>query len=323
MSKRTIKEDSAAADTYAQYTAAPSRAEVLQSITQAILNAPKEDLSGFYQQMIAQIGNEGDEAGLGNNAQFNQASIAMKPSAAIAEDLDAIFGDMQLSEDFKQKTATVFEAYVESRVAIREAELQEEFNSAVKAETASLMEDVTSKVDEYLSYVAEQWVEKNEIAINQSLKIGIMESFMNDLGKLYEKHNINIVHEEIDVVDSLATRVCELEEALNQYKNNEFALVKENKELIKKLAIEEQTVGLSLVKADKLRQLAETVDLDAKFFSTLQQLKESVNPKSAPTNILQEEIAYVPSKTSLIAESDSSYASEMAKAITKSIPNHR
>jgi uncharacterized protein YutE (UPF0331/DUF86 family) len=194
-----------------------------------------------------------------------------------AEDMDAMFSGENLSEEFKTKASTIFEAAVLSRVdAIVEeveSQLMEQFDIAVE----QVKEEMAAKVDDYLNYMVEEWMKENEVAIEKSLRAEVAEDFMVGLRNLFVEHYIDIPDEKVDVVEELAAKVEELESSLNEQINKGVELTKEINEQKKTEAIYTACEGLTQTQVEKLKSLAENVEFttETEFQTKLTTLKES------------------------------------------------
>ena len=211
------------------------------------------------------------------------------------EDMDVMFSGEELSEDFKQKAATIFEAAVISRseqiVEAIEIELVEQFQEAVE----EIKEDLASKVDDYISYFVEEWVKENEIAIEKGLRAEIVEDFISALRNVFVEHYIDIPEDKVDVVESLTTKVEELEDQLNEAIKVSIELNKELKEQQKIEAIHAVCEGLTQTQVEKLKSLAESIEFttEAEFAEKLNVIKESYfkeQVKSADASALDDEV---------------------------------
>jgi hypothetical protein len=216
---------------------------------------------------------EKDTPTMGGNdsAEANKKTIATKPSAAsssMKEEINGLFGD-DLSEEFKEKATTLFEAAIAGRLAEERAGLEEEF-AAKKVELeesfeqakTELVEELSNQVSDYLDYVVEQWMDENQVAIESSLNTQIAEEFMTKLKALFEESYIHVPAEKVDVVEELAAKVEELEAQLNGVvaENIELRSVVESKTAAE--IFDEVSEGLALTQAEKFRTLAEGVDYD-------------------------------------------------------------
>lgn len=193
------------------------------------------------------------------------------------EDMDVLFAGESLSEDFKSKAATIFEAAVTARaeevISATEAQLTEQFEQAVE----QIKEDLAAKVDDYLNYMVEEWVKENEVAIESGLKSEIVEDFIDGLKNLFTEHYIDIPADKVNVVEELTAKVEELESSLNEQINSAVELKKEINEHKKNEAIHAVCEGLTQTQVEKMKSLAEGVDFttEEEFADKLNTLKES------------------------------------------------
>ena len=198
-------------------------------------------------------------------------------SGGVKEDIDAIFGE-DLSEDLREKATTVFEAAVNARVSEIEATFSEAFDTQIAEAKEALSEEITGKVDEYINYIAEEWMEENKVAVESSLKVEIAESFMEGLKGLMEAHNV-VVPEEAnsDILQDLNNRVEELEGKLEEETAAKIGLSNELFEAQTTNIFAEATKGLAETQIEKLRALSEGLDYDnaEDFDKKLNTLKES------------------------------------------------
>ena len=211
------------------------------------------------------------------------------------EDIEALMQGENLSEEFKTKASTIYEAAVMARVdqivEEVEAQLTEQFEVAVE----EIKEDLAAKVDDYLNYMVEEWIKENEIAIEKGLRAEVVEEFMTKLRDLFVESYIDIPTEKVDVVEELLTKVEELESSLNEQINKSVELTKELNEQKKIEAIYTACEGLSQTQVEKLKSLAENVEFNTEedFADKLETLKESyfkTEVKSATKLALDEEV---------------------------------
>ena len=195
----------------------------------------------------------------------------------VADDVNALMEGENLSEEFKLKATTIFEAAVSARVDYIaeqvEAQLVEEMQEVIE----EIKEDLAAKVDDYLNYMVEEWMSENEIAIERGLKSEIVEDFMTGLKNLFVEHYIDIPDNKVDVVEELTLKIEELEESLNTQIVRGIELKKELNEQLKYEAIYTACEGLSQTQIEKMKALAEGVEFtsETEFTSKLETLKES------------------------------------------------
>jgi hypothetical protein len=193
------------------------------------------------------------------------------------EDLDALLGGENLSEEFVTKASTIFEAAVIARaeevIADAEIALQEQFETAVE----EIKEDLAAKVDDYLNYMVEEWMKENALAIEKGLRAEIVEDFITGLKGLFEEHYIDIPEEKVQVVEELTSKVEELEDALNEQIARGIELTKSLNEQKKIEAIYTACEGLTQTQVEKLKSLAEGVEFttEEEFVAKVDVLKES------------------------------------------------
>jgi len=210
----------------------------------------------------------------------------------MSDDVNALTEGGEFDDEFKAKAKTVFEAAVNSKVAEKIVELEEHYETQIEEETSKIAEDLTDKVDTYLSYVVEQWSQDNELAVERGLKSEITEDFIVSLKKVFEEHYIDVPEDKYDVMAEQQSKIDELNEKLNEQieKNAETAkLVNEAKKAIK---IEESAKDLTDTQKEKFMSLVESVEFkdEDSFAQELETLKESYFPKVAKP-IEEDEVA--------------------------------
>ena len=195
----------------------------------------------------------------------------------MTDDIDALVSDEDLSEDFKSKAKTIFEAAVSAKVkeitVEKEAQLEEELETKVE----EIKDDLTEKVDSYLNYVSESWVQENELAIERGLKSELTEDFINGLKKLFEEHYVEVPEDKFDVVEELANRLDEMEDKLNEEVASNITAQQDIEELQREKIISEATSDLADTQVEKLKALSEDVDFESveNFVEKVSTLKES------------------------------------------------
>ncbi len=188
------------------------------------------------------------------------------------EDIDSLFSDdSTISEEFKTKAATIFEARVLDRVTQIEEEIETKYASMLEEAVAEIKSDLTTKVDDYLNYVVEQWLADNEIAVESGLRAELTEEFIAGLRNLFAEHYIDVPTEKVDLVDELATKVEELEGKLNEEIERGVGFAKALVESRKNEITREVTEGLTTTQIEKIKSLAESVE-----FSTEDEYKNKI-----------------------------------------------
>lgn len=217
-------------------------------------------------------------------AASNRASINAKGSPILStEDLDEIFSGEELSEDFKTKAGTLFEAAVSLKVTQEVARLEEEFETKLEEEVEKVTAELEEAMDKYLSYAVSEWIKENEVAIQSTLRNEITESFMSDLRDLFESHYINVPEQEIDALDALAEKVEELEAKISMQIAENADLRQENDSLKIASTFETVSEGLTESQKEKLMQLSENLSYDDfdDFENKLKTIKESYFSESS------------------------------------------
>ena len=194
------------------------------------------------------------------------------------EDVEALIKDEDtLSEGFKAKAETIFEAALQSKIIAETAKLEERYASDLAGEVEAIKEDLVDKVDGYLTYVVENWMKDNEVAIEHSLKSEITESFIDSLGQLFSEHHINVPQDKGDILDALSEEAKDAKAQLNDATANAMELAEQVKTYQRKEIVAEACEGLAATEAAKVKELAEAVEADdnESFASKVATIKES------------------------------------------------
>lgn len=248
-----------------------------------IINPPEHGLNLATDETDA----ENNTKPTADTSARNKASVAMKASAAggsMKEHMSAMFDGENLSEDFMEKASTLFEAAVSERVSEITADLEEQFTNALNEKLEEIeqtniaeLEELTGKLDEYLSYAVEQWMQENELAVEHSLRSEITEEFIGGLRTLFAENYIDIPEEKFNVVEELSARVQDLEEKLNEAINENIELTASLNEMTCDEVFDEVSEGLATTQVEKFKKLAEGVEYDSidNFKKKLEIIKES------------------------------------------------
>ena len=182
-----------------------------------------------------------------------------------------------LSDGFKDKAATIFEAAIKTKLGEEIDRLEEKYNEELAEEIETTKADLVEKVDNYLNYVVEQWMEDNKVAIESGLRTEIAEKFMTSLKDLFTESYIEVPESKVDLVDELAAEVTELEEAHNEAVSRTLAMQEELEVLKRDAIIAEAAQGLAQTQVEKLKKLAEDLDFDTEeaFAQKVATVKES------------------------------------------------
>ena len=245
---------------------------------------------------------------------------AMMKKMKMKEDVDALFSDdSTISEEFKSKISTIFEARVADRVSQIEEEIENDYAGMLEEAVESIRADLTEKVDDYLSYVVEQWMADNEIAIESGLRSELTEDFIAGMRNLFAEHYIDVPAEKVDLVDELAGKVEELESKLNEEIERAVDLKKSLVESRKVEMTREVCEGLTDTQVEKIKSLAESVEFSTEdeYKEKLETIRENYFPsgiKKASESQLQEEVTDGSEKQVV---SNDPYVAAVANAISK------
>ena len=199
----------------------------------------------------------------------------------LSADINAMFADdSTISEEFKSKVSTIFEARISDRVTQIQEEIETRYAGMLEEAVESVKSDLTEKVDDYLSYVVEQWMEENQIAIESGLRAELTEDFIGGLRNLFAEHYIDVPAEKVDLVDELAGKVEELESKLNEEIERGVSYAKALVESRKNEIAREITEGLTATQAEKIKSLAEGVEFSTEdeYKSKLETIRENYFP---------------------------------------------
>jgi hypothetical protein len=198
--------------------------------------------------------------------------VVAEEKVDLTADVDSLFADdSTISEEFKGKVKTVFEARVYDRVKQIEEETEAKYASMLEEAVEEVKADLTEKVNDYIGYVVEQWMEENQIAIEKGIRSEITEDFINGLRNLFAEHYIDVPSEKVDLVDELAGKLEEVEAKLNEEVERNVEYRKALIEAYKTEVTREVCEGLTATQAEKIKALAESVE-----FSTEDEFKEKL-----------------------------------------------
>ena len=201
----------------------------------------------------------------------------------LSDDVKALVStDADLSEEFKEKAATIFETAVKTRIQEQVKVIEAQYEKKLSEETETIKEAMTEKVDSYLNYVVEEWMKENELAVERGIRTEIAEDFITGLKSLFKEHYIDVPEEKYNVLDDLTNQTKDLEAKLNEQIEKNVNLTKEVSELHKREAIAEVSEDLTDTETEKFISMAENVEFDSaeKFKEKLETIKESYFPKT-------------------------------------------
>ena len=242
----------------------------------------------------------------------------------LSKDVEALVSaDADLSEEFKEKAATIFETAVKTRLAEKEIELKAKSEKDVEEKVSAIKEELVEKVDSYLNYVVEEWIKDNQLAIDKGIRSEIAEDFISGLKNLFKEHYIDVPEEKYDVLEAMSKEKEELEKKLNEEIAKNVEISKSNLTFSKEKIFSEASEGLADTETEKLKELAENIDFkDEKDFSKkLDTIKESYFPKtkSEPTEAKADVDSVVGDATlkSGSGEAMAAYTAAISNTLTK------
>ena len=203
------------------------------------------------------------------------------------EDVDALVAGEELSEEFRQRAATIFEAAVTAKVNDEVKVVTEAFEQSLTEEVEKVKTELAEKVDDYLSYAAKQWLEENSIAVEHGIKNEMAESFFNGLKELFVEHNFTVPEEKFNLLDGMAGEIDDMEKKLNEQIDANVTLNKRVGELVKMEIVTECAAGLAETQKEKLASLAEGVEFETEedFRKKIETIKESYFTRKEATEV--------------------------------------
>ena len=239
---------------------------------------------------------------IGKTTTLTKEEVEGEEELTLEHHLDALFSGSDLTEDFKERTATIFKTAVEERVGAIARKLEEKVQANLEAALEENKREMAENLDSYLNYVVEEWMKENEVAIEKGLRSEITEEFMSGLRNLFLEHNIDVPESKVDVLDKMATRIEELEESLNREIQKNIELVEKVNKGSKRDIVEDIGSDLTASERVKLRKLLENVDFNSQedlirkatilkenyFTNTIESVNTDENIEELQTNYLTE-----------------------------------
>ena len=241
----------------------------------------------------------------------------IKPT--VKEDIVALLTGQELSEDFKTSAATLFEAHLNERTRQIEEEVQAQYETLLEQHTVAVTEELVERIDEYLNYVVEEWMQENRLAVEQGLRTEITENFIGNLRGLFAESYIEVPEEKLDLFESTVEEVETLDGELKSQVEKNMELVEEVEQLKCEIVFRQISEGLTDTEVEKLRRLAEDLDFD-----TVEQFAEKIS-------VLRENIENIGTVANETATEDSleesfeeaSEASPLVEAVARSMSKSR
>jgi hypothetical protein len=256
--------------------------------------------AGLYNDGIgkgATIPDPVDVGAVGGNAKAKLAA-SVKAKKAMREDIDvhmtAMFDGEDLTEDFKTKASTIFEAAINERIEEIKTELEEQYNNRLVEEIDETKKALTEQLDSYLSYVIEEWMEENRLSVEKGIRTEVAEEFMNGLRNLFVEHDIMVPEAKVDLADKMAETADELKTLLDEEIMKNVNLVEEVKSYRREQILDEMAADLTVTQKERFRTLAEGVTIEGEesdVRNKLEIIKESYFSGKNNKAVLTEEAA--------------------------------
>lgn len=262
-----------ASDAAPKATPPKTKAGMINAMHNKLMTSSKADVQAAYEKM--------------HEGVVNTEELAVEEVDTASELAAIVEGEATLSEEFKQKTSVIFEAAVKSKLSEEITRLEENYAVELAEEVETIKTDLVGKVDSYLNYVVETWMEDNKVAIQNGLRTEIAESFMNNMRDLFVESYIEVPETKVDLVDELAGQVEELEERLNNTTGDAISLAEELETYKRNTIIAEASRDLADTQAEKLKGLLESVDFENEesFVAKVNTVKESYFSKEIPEQL--------------------------------------
>ena len=236
---------------------------------------------GGPEEMEAPKGKKEHKKSKDKDEEETSCDEEVKVEFDIEEDVNALLAGEELSEEFQEKARTIFEAAIRSKVAEIKEDLESAYEATLVEEIQAIKEGLTDRVDAYLEYVADEWIQENALQVEHGLKTEMTESFLAGMRGLFEEHYVTIPEDRYDVIESMVDKLDEMESKLNEQIERNVALNRRLAESTADVIFAEVAEGLALSQKDKLATLAENVEFEseADYREKLVTLKKSYFPE--------------------------------------------
>ena len=252
---------------------------------------------------------EADESQEVVSEEESTETEAVDLNAAIEEDVNALLSGEDLSEEFKEKAKTIFEASINAKITDIENQLNEQYEKALNEQVEEIKVELTERTDAYLEYVADEWLKENALAVENGIKTEMTESFMEGMKKLFEEHYVTLPEDKYDVLENMVDKLDEMETKLNEQIEKNVALNQKLGESTEQTVFNNVAEGLAVSQKEKLQSLAESVEFESEesYRGKIETLKESyfgqkkTTPTASAPQDLKEEAAHVEPATGAMA----------------------
>ena len=261
-----------------------SKEEAMKKIKDKMKNMSAEKLNAAYKMMgTSEMDMKKDDEDDMKKEDIDQSVIDNYLSSVdVSDDVNALTSNEDLSEEFKNKAKTVFEAAIKSKLRSEIVRIEQQRIDSVNEEVENVKNELTEKVDAYMNYVVEEWMKENEIALERGLKGEISEDFISGLKTLFEEHYIDVPDEKYDILGQQAEKIDELEKKLNEQIEKNASMKSDNSKLVRESVFSQACSDLTDTEAEKFKGLVEDVEFtdEDSFKEKLDTLKESYFPKA-------------------------------------------
>mgnify|MGYP001377989436 FL=1 len=275
-----------------------SYAANLKSVKGVMAKSQKEEAEVEEEEVIAE--DEYSEEEVVAEEEVTEEEVTELPEITdevdIDDDVNALLGGQELSEEFREKAKTIFEAALKSKVTeLREA-MEAHYEAKLVEEVEGMKDELIERVDSYLEYVADEWLQENALQVERGLRTEMTESFLEGMRGLFEEHYVTIPEDKYDVVENMVDKLDEMESKLNEQIEKNIAITKSLSEATGGNILSDVSEGLSTTQKEKLASLAEGVEFESEesYKEKLETLKESyfkTAPKRSESEVLNEEAA--------------------------------
>ena len=275
---QAVKQNAKADDAAPKATAPKTKAGMVNAMYQKINSMKKDKLNANYGKIMSDL----EDMMKGEMSNGKKSVMSQKTSMKDSYDFDGelnalVESEATLSDEFKEKAATIFDVAVKSKISEEIETLEENYRNELDEAMETQKSEMVEKVDSYLNYVVEQWMEDNKVAVQTGLRTEIAESFMNNLKDLFKESYIEVPEGKVDLVDDLAAQVEELEEKLNKQTEQAIQTSEELENLKRDAIIREAAADLAETQVEKLKKLTNEIDFndEESFTEKVKTVKES------------------------------------------------
>jgi len=219
----------------------------------------------------------------------------------IDADVEALLQGEELSEEFQEKAKTIFETAINAKVAEIKEDLEASYATVIEEQVAEFKSNMTERVDSYLEYVSSEWLEENQLSVEEGLKSEMSESFLSGMKTLFEEHYVSIPEERYDVLESMVNKLDEMEGKLNEQIDRNVVLNKRLAESTSDGILGEVSEGLAVTQKERLATLAESVEFDSEteYREKLVTLREAYFPSKKASSAQTDSSEYIAEETSM------------------------